>query len=371
MSATERDYYELLGVSRDADEREIKKAFRALARELHPDVSEHPEAGVRFREVSEAYEVLSNAETRASSTTATATPGCARAASSRRTSTSATSATSSPRSSATTSSAARGRRGGAWRGRCRREVEIDLVDAARGTTAERQARGRRHVRDLQRRRRRSPARTSSTCPRCGGAGRLQQVSRSVFGEFVRAVGLPRMPAARAARSSSPARPAPARGARSRSGRSRSRSRPGSTTASASASPARAMPAALGGRAGDVYVGGARPRRRALRARGQRHLLAGRPDDRAGRRSAPRSPVETLDGPVELEFDAGTQPGQVRTLRGQGMPVLQGFGRGDHRVLVNVTRAAPPQRRAAQAARGVRAPERRRRRTARTRASSRS
>src|SRR5919202_1735205 len=64
MSTTERDYYELLGVSRDADEQEIKKAFRRLARRLHPDVSEEPDAEVRFREISEAYEVLSNAETR-------------------------------------------------------------------------------------------------------------------------------------------------------------------------------------------------------------------------------------------------------------------------------------------------------------------
>jgi molecular chaperone DnaJ len=47
-------------------------------------------------------------------------------------------------------------------------------------------------------------------------------------------------------------------------------------------------------------------------------------------------VETLDGPVELELQPGTQPGDVRVLRGKGMPVLQGFGRGDHRVLVNVT-----------------------------------
>ncbi len=47
-------------------------------------------------------------------------------------------------------------------------------------------------------------------------------------------------------------------------------------------------------------------------------------------------VETLDGPIELELEPGTQPGDVRVLRGKGMPVLQGFGRGDHRVLVNVT-----------------------------------
>jgi len=46
-------------------------------------------------------------------------------------------------------------------------------------------------------------------------------------------------------------------------------------------------------------------------------------------------VETLEGPVELEFAPGTQPGEIRVLRGRGMPVLQGFGRGDHRVIVNV------------------------------------
>src|SRR3954462_15461605 len=64
MAAAERDYYDLLGVPRDASETEIKKAFRSLARRLHPDVSEEPDAEERFREVSEAYEVLSNSETR-------------------------------------------------------------------------------------------------------------------------------------------------------------------------------------------------------------------------------------------------------------------------------------------------------------------
>jgi molecular chaperone DnaJ len=46
-------------------------------------------------------------------------------------------------------------------------------------------------------------------------------------------------------------------------------------------------------------------------------------------------VPTLDGETAIEFSAGTQPGEVRVLRGRGMPVLQGFGRGDQRVLVNV------------------------------------
>jgi molecular chaperone DnaJ len=46
-------------------------------------------------------------------------------------------------------------------------------------------------------------------------------------------------------------------------------------------------------------------------------------------------VPTLEGDEELELEPGTQPGEVRVLRGRGMPVLQGFGRGDQRVLVNV------------------------------------
>src|ERR687894_1342562 len=64
MATARRDYYEVLGVTRTAAEKEIKSAFRRLARELHPDVSDHPEAQERFREAAEAYEVLSKRETR-------------------------------------------------------------------------------------------------------------------------------------------------------------------------------------------------------------------------------------------------------------------------------------------------------------------
>ena len=60
------DAYELLGVARDADETQIKKAFRKAARELHPDVNpDDPEAEARFKEVAEAYEILSDPERRA------------------------------------------------------------------------------------------------------------------------------------------------------------------------------------------------------------------------------------------------------------------------------------------------------------------
>jgi molecular chaperone DnaJ len=93
--------------------------------------------------------------------------------------------------------------------------------------------------------------------------------------------------------------------------------------------------ALGGRAGDAYV-----------------LVRVKPDPRFVREGndiysqvdltivqaalGATLPVETLLGTVDLELPAGVQPGEVRVLRGKGMPVLQGFGRGDHRVLVNVS-----------------------------------
>ena len=58
-----RDPYEVLGVARDASEQQVKKAFRALARELHPDVNAHdPAAEEKFKEAAEAYEILSDSE---------------------------------------------------------------------------------------------------------------------------------------------------------------------------------------------------------------------------------------------------------------------------------------------------------------------
>jgi molecular chaperone DnaJ len=64
VAVLKRDYYDVLGVSPEADDDEIRRAFHAQAREWHPDVAEAPDAEARFRELAEAYTVLSKRESR-------------------------------------------------------------------------------------------------------------------------------------------------------------------------------------------------------------------------------------------------------------------------------------------------------------------
>jgi molecular chaperone DnaJ len=91
---------------------------------------------------------------------------------------------------------------------------------------------------------------------------------------------------------------------------------------------------LGGRAGDLYVlVGVKPDPRFVREGNDIFSTVDLTMTQAALGAAVAIP--TLEGEHELRFEAGTQPGELVVLRGLGMPVLQGSGRGDHRVLVNV------------------------------------
>ena len=334
MAATNHDYYELLGVPRDCDEATIKKAFRRLARQLHPDVSDAPETEVRFREVTEAYEALSNSETRAlydryghqGLRSGGFTPthvdisglGDLFAA-----------FFGDDMFGASMRGAGAHRRGADVAA----EIAIELAEAASGIKVEVPYEaavpcatcGGDGV---------EPGTTPVTCDRCEGTGRLHQVSRSLFGEFVRAHACPQC-----------------------GGRGEIVEHPCETCQGAGrVIDTRTLevdvPAGIhdgqrirvsgeghagssGGRAGDIYVlVRVRPDPRFVREGNDIYSQVDLTIVQASRGAT--MAVETLQGPVELELPAGVQPGEVRVLRGKGMPVLQGFGRGDHRVLVNVS-----------------------------------
>jgi molecular chaperone DnaJ len=323
-----RDPYEVLGVGREASEQEIKKSFRSLARELHPDVNAHdPDAEEKFKEAAEAYEILSDDERRAtydryghdglrSGGYAPNFEGFG---------------SISDLFNAFFGAAAGGRGGPAQGGDIGVAVEIELLDAAHGVkfpvaydSVKRCERC--HGNGAE------PGTPIETCERCGGAGQLQAVTRTPFGQMVRTVvcdvchGDGRVP-------SQPCSECHGRG------RLAVRQE---LEVDVPAGIADGQRIRLGGRghdgeagapAGDLYV-----------------VVSVRADERFVREgddlitaldvAAPLAAlggtleVPTLEGSASVELPAGTQPGEVLSVRGAGMPGLR-RGQGDLRVLVNV------------------------------------
>ena len=331
MSTTQRDYYEVLGVERTAGEAEIKKAFRAQARTLHPDVSEAPDAQERFREVVEAYEVLSKPETRdlydrfghaglrgGGFTPTSFDLGSLSDLFAAFFGDDLFGASARPRRSRGADVAA--------------QIEIELTQAATGTSREVpfpvtvactvcSGSGA------------EPGTEPTTCPTCGGAGRLERVSRTAFGEFIRSQtcsrcgGLGRVIEHPCHECEGTGRIVEERTldveipAGIHDGQQIRLSGEGHA-------------GSLGGAAGDLYVQvRIRPDPRFVREGNDIFATVDLTMTEAALGTTVRVP--TLEGEMEIEFEPGTQPGEIRVLRGRGMPVLQGFGRGDQRVLVNV------------------------------------
>lgn len=345
MATTERDYYEVLGVSRGASEAEIKRAFRARARELHPDVSAAPDADGRFKEVAEAYEVLSDPQSRATydrfghaglrrggyQPTFTDFGSIADVFA-------AFFGGDDPFGMASTSS-----RQSTRGGDVHAVVEIDLEEAFTGLTAtvpvEVAVACSRCTGSGS-----EPGTGTATCSTCGGAGMLRRVSRSVFGEFVSQRSCPecggagrvleqpcaecsgagRLVETRLLEVDIPAGIDDGQRIRAR-GQGHSGIR--------------------GGEAGDVFVAvRVRPDARFVRDGADLHtaIRVSMTDAALGATvSVPR-----LGGDVELEVPAGTQPGEARVLRGLGMPLLSGSRRGDLYVRLDVVvprKLSPEQR----------------------------
>src|SRR3989440_5596490 len=253
MATTDRDYYELLGVGREAGEAEIKRAFRQLAREFHPDVSDAPDAQERFREVVEAYEVLSNTETR----NLYDRYGHAGLRSGGFQAEHVDFGNLADLFSAFFGDDALfGTRSGGGRARgadLAATVEIELVEAAHGVTREVPFEAAvtctRCGGDGA-----EPGSEITTCPTCNGSGRLQQVTRSVFGEFVRTQTCPTC-AGSGRRIEQPCRACRGGGRVVEERTLPIEIPPGILHAQRVRITGEGHPGAVGGRAGDVYVEG--------------------------------------------------------------------------------------------------------------------
>jgi molecular chaperone DnaJ len=325
------DYYDVLGVSRDASEAEVKKAFRGLARELHPDVNDHdPEAEEKFKAAAEAYEVLSDAERRRTYD-AYGQEGLR-------------SRGFDPRSASFgsiddifqaffgTDAFGFGGGGRSAGGDILVAAEIDLEEVATGVRREISfdavgACEHCHGNGAE------PGTPISTCERCGGAGQLRQVTRTPFGQMVRGVacdacgGAGKVPETPCAECGGSGRTP---GRRTRTVEIPAGIESGQRLRISGAGHA----GEAGAPAGDLYV-------EVEVAEDERFQRDG--TDLISVVSIPATEamlgaavtVPTLEGEREIEVAPGTQPGHEEILRGAGLPRLGGRRRGNQRVILNV------------------------------------
>ena len=337
MSST-RDYYDVLGVPRDADDATIKKAFRRLARELHPDVNSHdPDAEEKFKEAAEAYEVLSDAERRATYDrygreglrSGGWTPGFEGSVSDLF---EAFFGGASPFGDLFGRGGG-GRAGGRIQGGdVAVTAEIDLAEAATGSTVEVSYEAvsmceHCHGNGAE------PGTPIETCSRCQGTGQLRTVSRTPFGQVMRTTSCDVCHGdGRMARD--PCKVCRGRGRRVERPKVRVDVPAGIADGQRIRIAGRGHAGERGGAPGDLYV--------LIRVREDPRFVRDGDDlvtavDVAAPLAALGTVVDvpTVDGEVELEIPAGTQPHDTLIMRGAGMPALRGRRTGDLRVVVNV------------------------------------
>jgi molecular chaperone DnaJ len=332
-----RDYYDVLGVDRNADEAAVKKAFRRLARELHPDVNAHdPDAEEKFKEAAEAYEVLSDPERRqlydSYGHDGLKSGGYAPNFGDFGSISDLFSAFFG--AGGFESAFGGGARGGPVQGGdIGVQASIELADAAHGKRVEvaYDARTRCHTCNGNGAK---PGTPIETCSRCGGAGQLQAVTRTAFGQMVRNVVCDVCGGdGRIARD--PCETCRGEGLVVERKRVEVDVPAGIDDGQRIRLAGRGHAGERGGPSGDLYV--------VVRVEADERFLRDGSDlitviDVPAPLAALGTTVQvpTIDGEIPVDIKAGTQPGEEIRLGGRGMPPLQRGRTGDLRVVVNVT-----------------------------------
>jgi molecular chaperone DnaJ len=327
------DYYGILGIRRDASPDEIKKAYRRLARELHPDVNPDPQTQERFKEITQAYEVLSDPEKRQMYDLGADPFGPGGAGQGF--------GAGFPFSDIMdaffgAAAGARGPRSRARRGRnATIRVELDLSECAFGTTKD-LAVDTAVVCPTCSGEGTAPGTHPQTCDVCGGRGEISQVTRSFLGQVMASRPCPQC----GGYGTVIRRPCPECDA---DGRVRTRR---NIKVRIPAGVEDGTHIQLAGE-GETGPGGGPPGDLFLEIVQRPHPIFERQGDDlhctvtipmvAAALGATLN-VETLDGPADVDIRPGTQSGQAIPLYGQGSAHLNAAGRGD--LLIHVTVETP-------------------------------
>jgi molecular chaperone DnaJ len=337
LPAVKRDYYEVLGVERGAADVEIKKAFRSLARELHPDVNRHdPEAEEKFKEAAEAYEVLSDPERRRTYDTfghdGLRSGGWAPRAEGFGSFEDVLSSFFGRGDAMFGDLFGFGRGGPSGGADVAAQVEVTLEEVLTGASRD-VAFEAVSVCEHCHGNGAEPGTPIRTCETCGGAGEIREVSRTVFGQLVRSGVCPTC----GGQGKVPETPCGQCRGEGRVMRKRtwqldvpagieSGQRIRVEGAGHAGQP--------GGPAGDLYVQVVVADDERFDRQGQDLVsVAEVPATRAMLGGTVK--VATLDGEQDVEVPAGSQPGEQVILRGLGLPGLRGGRRGDQRVVLDV------------------------------------
>ncbi|HLG71033.1 MAG TPA: molecular chaperone DnaJ [Chloroflexota bacterium] len=327
-----RDYYEVLGVARNASDDEIKKAFRRLARQYHPDVNKEKDAEARFKEVNEAYEVLSDPQKRQMyDQFGHAGPGMGAGAGFG--DFGSFGGFSDIFQTFFGGQTAGGGRRGPQRGSdlrynltltfeeavfgCEKELEIpraDTCSVCRGSGAE-------------------PGTEPSRCPNCNGTGELRRVQQSIFGQFVNVVMCERCQGEGRV-ISTPCHECHGAGRVRVTKHVTLKVPAGVDTGSQIRLTGEGEAGPRGGPNGNLYVA-ISVKKHAFFERDGQDILYTLPINFAQAALGDEVEVPTVDGKVMLKIPAGTQSGRVMRLKDKGVPNLRGGGRGDQHVYVKV------------------------------------
>lgn len=326
-----RDYYDVLGVGRNASDDEIKAAFRKLARQYHPDVSKEPDAEEKFKEINEAYGVLSDAEKRARYDRF-GREGLGNMGGFHDYTADFGDLFEELFGSFGFSTARRSRRS-PHRGRdLQMQITLTFEEAVFGVEKEIEFQ-RDETCSRCNGSGAEPGTSPTRCSTCGGQGEVRQVRQTFLGQMVQTATCPTCNG-RGETISSPCKTCRGGGLERKTVKKKVQIPAGVDGGTQIRLAGEGGPGVYGGPNGSLFlVLDVQPHK--FFKRRENDIFLNLDINVAQAVLGAEIEVPTLDGNEKLKIPPGTQPGKIFQIKGKGVPYLRRSGRGDQKVIINV------------------------------------